>query len=244
MGLLCLASLGIGIADGCMLRYMGHASERMMDNTFEAILGILFGFSFLALFAFFVGGSIYLCVQFYKRKFTDQGYLTFTLPVRSWQIYVTSLLNFLVWSFILMVSLIAAFILVFVIGFVGTEAWEQIVRSFPAQEIEEAFSGMDFVNPMFSIVSVLSSVMITMNCIILGSVLAKKHKVLAAVGAYYVTNLLMGMVSAWFTDLVYISEPMAAIERLQTVNMVTAGIAAVVGAILGIWLMDKKLNLP
>jgi hypothetical protein len=32
-----------------------------------------------------VGTHIYLAIRFYKNMYTDEGYLSFTLPVKSWQ---------------------------------------------------------------------------------------------------------------------------------------------------------------
>ncbi len=43
---------------------------------------------------------IILSVQFYRNKFTDQGYLTFTLPVSTHKILISSLINYVFWSIV------------------------------------------------------------------------------------------------------------------------------------------------
>ena len=245
MGILSLGSLGVGAGSGLILRYMVHTAEHMIVNdSLEMVLGILFFFSFLTLFAFAIIGSLYPLVQFYKRKFTDQGYLTFTLPVRSWQIYLTSFLNILFWDIIMVLTLAGGFVLVFAVGFVGTEIWGEIVRSLPIYEFEQITAELDFINPLYYLVSSLGGVMLMINSIVLGSVIARKRKVLGAVGVYYGTTMLMSAVSAWITNMEYVSDPLLAIERMQTATMVSACAFGIGGAILAIWLMDKKLNLP
>lgn len=245
MGIISLGSLGVGVASGFLLRYMEQSANQMITNeSLEMLLGILFFFAFLALFAFAVIGGIFPITQFYKRKFTDQGYLTFTLPVRSWQIYLSSLLNLIVWGFVCALSMFVSFILVFLIGFMNTEVWNEMVRSFSFLDVKEVFAEMDFMNPLYLLINSACSVMIMMNSMILGAMFAKKHKILVAVGVYYLTSMVMGAVSTALTNLEYITDPMLAIERMQTVTVLTTGAVGIVGAVLAIWLMDKKLNLP
>ena len=245
MGLLSLASLVLGAAGGFMLRYIVQSADRMMEeDSVGVLLMILLVFSLLTLFALLMAGWIYLCVQFYKRKFTDQGYLTFTLPVRSWQIYLSSFLNILLWSAILTASLFLAFVGIFAIGLMNTELWEEIVRSFSEMPFEEVFSDFDFMNPLYTIGQSLCSIMIMMNCMTFGAVLAKKHKVLTAIGIYYVLSLVMGSVSTWLLDLSYVTDFYVVMERMQLVNVLVYAVVGVGGAVLSIFLMEKKLNLP
>lgn len=245
MGVLSLASLGLSAAAGFMLRYIVQSADRMMaDDSLGVLLSILLVFTFLTLFALSMAGWIYLCVQFYKRKFTDQGYLTFTLPVRCWQIYLSSFLNILLWSFILTAALILAFVGIFLIGFINTEIWDELVMVVSEMPIEEISFELDFMNPLYSIGQSISSILIMMNCITLGSVLAKKHKVLAAIGSYYILSLVMGSVSTWMLNLIYVTDFYVAMERMQLVNVLVYAVVGVGGAALSIFLMERKLNLP
>lgn len=245
MGIISLGSLGVGVASGFLLRYMEKNAGRMIANeSLEMLLGILFFFAFLGLFAFAVIGGIYPITQFYKRKFTDQGYLTFTLPVRSWQIYLSSLLNLLVWGLVCALTMIVSISLVFVIGLMSTDAWNEMVRGFSSMDFQGLFAEFDFMNPLYILANSISSVMILMNSVILGAVIAKKHKILAAVAAYYLTSMVMGAVTTWLTNLEYITDPLMAIERMQTVSILTTAAIGLLGAVFSIWLMDKKLNLP
>ena len=57
--------------------------------------------------------TIILCLQFYREKFTDQGYLTFTLPVSTHQILLSSYTNFLIWSVVNVLVTLVAFGLMF-----------------------------------------------------------------------------------------------------------------------------------
>ena len=246
LGLLSLGALAVGIIGGFLLRFNMNADTYM--ETYE-ILSVVSTMAlpvvFLSLIAYAIGGEIYLAVQFYKRKFTDQGYLTFTLPVRGWQIYLTSLLNIMLWSVVIMVVMFAAFACIFFIGIYDTEVWHRIMQMQAdlGYELEMAFSELDGFSPVYAIVEFVSSSVLLVTSITLGSVLAKKRKVLGAIGSYYGASMLVGAVNSWISGMVLnTAEPR--LDLLFLISCMVSCVVIVGGSLLSIWLMDKKLNLP
>ena len=59
---------------------------------------LLFIASIIALIAFVVVTFILVYYRYYKNLFTDEGYLTFTLPVRRQTLYLSKTLNALIWE--------------------------------------------------------------------------------------------------------------------------------------------------
>lgn len=67
----------------------------------EEISTILSFLMFLCITAFFMIGIALLSVatrQFNKSMFSSQGYLTFTLPYKTWQIILSKIITFIIWS--------------------------------------------------------------------------------------------------------------------------------------------------
>lgn len=74
----------------------------------------------LSIFALFIVSYIYLCIHFYKTMYSDQGYLTHTLPVKPITLFNVKLLTSLVW---LTVSLLLFLLSVFCL-FIGATRGE------------------------------------------------------------------------------------------------------------------------
>lgn len=83
----------------------------------------------LAIFALFVVTYIYMCVHFYKTMYSDQGYLTHTLPVKTLTTFHVKLFVSLVW---LLLSCLLLIVSVFALltGISRGEIWAEINHTF------------------------------------------------------------------------------------------------------------------
>lgn len=247
LGLLSLGALGVGVIGGLLMRItMNLPDDVELMDILLLISEIAIPFAFLSLVAYAIGGMIFLAVQFYKRKFTDQGYLTFTLPVPVWQIYLTSLLNIMLWTIIILVVVIIAFVCIFLIGMYDTEVWHRLLdmNRQLGLGMEDMMSQMqmDF-SPIHSIVEFVSGNVLMITAITLGAVLAKKHKVLGALGSYYGMSLVITAIHSALTT-TFLDSANFDISMAFILATVTNLIAIAGGSALSIWLMSKKLNLP
>lgn len=243
IGLLSIGALGIGVLGGCMLRYLVTAAGEQRYEAIEGVLSLMYVFVFFGLFAYAFGSEIFLGMQFYKRKFTDQGYLTFTLPAHSWQIFLSSMVNIMIWT--LIIGLVTALSIgaMFALGIIGTPAAENLNVS--VLSLEDAGFSFDFLSAAYVLAQFISSVVIMMTCITIGSVLAKKHKILAAIGVYYVFSLVMGVASTQLLgSALYVSSAELDFTRVYTIETVLLLAVSMGGFLLSCWLMDHKLNLP
>ena len=77
-----LSGLGAAILGGVILRATVIYGERIHELALLSIIGTLF-FIVLGMIGCYVASIVMLLVRYYKSKFTDQGYLTFTLPVNT-----------------------------------------------------------------------------------------------------------------------------------------------------------------
>ena len=244
LGVLSLCALGAGAVGGLMLRLLVEAAENSRSNPLNAFSPSVLLFVGLGLVVYSVGGSILLYHRFYKTKFTDEGYLTFTLPVKSSEIFLSSLVNTLIWSLIIILVVCASVFIIAAIGF-----WEQLVELDILEELEyllEELNAEAILNLALGAVNSVCTIVLVMSCITMGAVAAKKHKLLAAVGIFYGASTVKNTMSTIImVTLMNDVESFQGAITASTVSNAAMGILfAVGGYFLSVYLMNHKLNLP
>lgn len=194
------------------------------------------------------GSLFFLIYRFYRRCFTDEGYLTFTLPVTTHQVLLSSLLNTIIGEIIMIAAVclsvgIAA--VLFLMAFPENLIWDDV-----SVGLKEAFSQMwtslvehmDVLASMTAtgIIGALSELIILMLAVTIGAMIAKKHKVLAAVGVYYGISIAQSFVLT-FANLTVVSREN--VLWFFSATSVTSLVIAIGGYFLMHYLTDKKLNL-
>ena len=122
-----ISSLGLAVIGGiCLHTLIGvGVDERSTIITIVAALGMLA--TVIGLSAFLVVTVILIYVRFYKNFFTDEGYLTFTLPVKRSQLLNSKLITTFIATAATELMLILDVILILAIGlpnFFSSEVWE------------------------------------------------------------------------------------------------------------------------
>ena len=251
--------LGIALLAGLDLRLIISTLGSESDSSFGTILMIpAFLFMFIAIFSlglYCSGVLIILLYRFYKSRFTDEGYLTFTLPVKTEHIFLSSALHMLIWEIIcVIVVLTSALIIIFTgipISEIGYEEFAYAMSTF-FSELGILFDSKVFQIYMIvlPIAMIASGVLLPMSCVVIGSAIAKKHKILATIGIYYgcstVTGIISGMISAITTIMIIQSAADPAILEMITPLLTTILplLMGIAGYFLSIHLRKNKLNLP
>ena len=256
LGTLSLGALGLGLLGAAVLQGIQYSTSKLAVETGASFLLtictlMLMGLYF-ALIAYVLGTQIYLIYRFYKTRFTDQGYLTFTLPVSTRSVILSAYVNTLIWMAITIVTVAVAVVLAVVLGRLGStdlaDMWERVRLVF--EVAQDDFGGAFIaVSVLGGLLSIASGVMIVMASVTAGAVAAKKHKILAAIGIYYGQGLVLGMLTSAVQVFVTF------ISFSSDFNMTTYILAySLVYVIQGAWglgayfltkrLADKKLNLP
>lgn len=158
--------------------------------------------SVLALIAYSVVTTIFIYARFYKNFFTDEGYLTFTLPVKTHTLLLSKLITYMVWSLICGIATLAFF--AFFVSFgavydgslVNTGVWKGMF------ELLKLFFGT---TPIVAVTGILSifiqsicSGLMVFLAISIGCTVASKHKLVTSVAFYFVLNTAMQIVSTVF----------------------------------------------
>lgn len=251
--ILSACALGVSILGGVLMNLAVNYGEQMPLLASTGLMSSI-GLSFMALFGYVCAVWIILLVRFYKSRFTDEGYLTFTLPVTSRQVFLSAALNMLFWSLISLVVLVVCITLLLLIS----QFWKPLGgMTILLSQLADAYVDMEpllEVLPLYIINGVLemiSAIVIPLTCLTVGSVIAKKHKILAAFGIYYGISMIVSFVTGIGSVLVVFSQPdFGTMDTLDTFYSPMGGLQILlsIGLILGgyftsTYLMQRELNL-
>lgn len=156
---------------------------------------------YVAIVGITLGVTLYLAVRFYKSMYTDEGYLTHTLPVTAHQLLLAKGIHIAVWTALTSLAVVASWIITggMVLMFHGSllaefrELWVALWK-----EIRQDF-GFPTVNFCCSVLfmlvaSVLYNVTMIMGSVSIGQNLTG-HKVLGSIGAYFGLNTVVSTAS-------------------------------------------------
>ena len=194
--IMALSVLGMSVVGGVGLRIVLALIEADIFPFFIFLGFILVFACVMAIVASAVGTELLVFIRFYKNFFTDEGYLTFTLPVSRKNLLFSKTLNALIWTAAQAILMFICIFLVILIGVpvsVGYDFFRELTYTFSALFAEVGLWSVIYaLEILFLIIcSILFSISLIHFCITMGAMLAKKAKVLAAIGIYYATNMII-----------------------------------------------------
>ena len=216
---------------------------------------------YIGFIAFAIFSEILVYLRFYKNLYTDEGYLTFTLPAKRQSILnskvflgaVTSILTGVVLSIdSLIVSVISYRKEIFTPQFIK-DTKEFLEYFFEDQYYYYLFIYLVQALIIFALLS-LVSILFAYGCITIASVIAKKAKILVAIGIYYGATSVLGFLmtifflfgATSFFDLIF---ELSEIDGLNSVMLLLFMVIFLLCAVCCVlyyithWCIDKKLNL-
>lgn len=247
-----------GLAVRFIIWYFGNNPNGVAAPMLLITSSIFIGGTFIFTAVFLSAGDLLPLYRFYQNKFTDEGYLTFTLPVNSHQIILSSFVPVIVWRLAVFAVALVSGVLAFFLATVGTEVmqidilrqlWDTIGHELKfllnALQLDTGFVVVLILNML---ISSLSSVMMAMMSITIGSVATKKHKLLAGVAIYIVSNYAVSILTQAFSasNIMLYDSYTSATEFSTTVMLpqLIIRLILMVGAYFVTWyLTSKKLNL-
>ena len=191
LGLLCLISLSSAFLGGGMLRLL----EQDIRGPVMALSVMALMVCFFALVICGAACQFLSLFHFYKSRFTDQGYLTFTLPVTHHQNLLSAFLICILGCIIGAALACVSFgVMLFVaLGIPDARETDSIADFFVAfgYAVQEVGLGNVVLMAAYLIIGILSELLLIMLSITIGAVITRKHKVLAAIGVYYGVHMAM-----------------------------------------------------
>ncbi len=260
LGLDLLLIVALALAGGICIRLCFHLQQQE-----ATIFGILASFSMIGAMVCLFGviavataGFYYPFVDFYQKLFTDQGYLTFTLPVKRSVVYLSKVIVGTLAQIAVFLSLSVG-IIFYILTIPGaSEVFSHILRFFAAV-VDLGAGPLALIIPLLLLLvtGVLFSNGLLYMCIVLGCTQIKKHKLIASIAIYYLSSSVISAVSMFaviplIASGVYVLDSMVsvgggglwlAIGAFITIAAMVLGCLAAIFHYVALGLLDKKINL-
>lgn len=235
-----------------------------LASTFTLIL------YFVLLVAVPIGTTAYLAVRFYRTMYTDEGYLTHTLPVKEGQLMAVKTLISSLWLLIVSLGVILSVfaLMVFLINailppeYTFAEFWEEFRRIYETEmrdvlammekEMGISFRGYFIYTVISLVLGSFTSIMTLFGAISIGQLFAK-HRVLMAIVSYILVRIITGIFASAVESLFAASlagsarDSLTAVGSYLNANLIIALVLNLIFAVLLYlvsWLVNtRKLNL-
>ncbi len=233
-------------------------------STLALIAGI---FCVIAIPISYVFTMILVFVRFFRHFFTDEGYLTFTLPVKRSTLLLSKTLNASIW--LIAHSILTAISFLLFVLFVYPPEHGELINFTPFEVVGKLISNLwssigawlivyAFEALLIAFVGLMFSIFLVHFCITVGSMLVKKAKLIVSIAIYYAfTSALTTatqIVAFLFAN--FMSDGLSILMENATEGQAYAVIALLVLVIISIfavistlvysatqYLLDRKLNL-
>lgn len=204
---------------------------------------------------------VLVLIRYYKNFFSDEAYLTFTLPVKKHQLINSKIATGFILTFITNFTILMDLFIFFAIGlpqYIFDAKFIDNITKF----ISEAcvYLGGYLVIYIFefiilSVILSLSEIIILYTCITIGSMLTKKHKMVSSIAIYYGVSFISSFVvqilvlDSGIGKIFEKFEKLSEVEILNSISIIVLMIIAILTIFMSVfylieyYLIDKKLNL-
>lgn len=176
-------------------------SELAGLNVLMVLVILAFYFSIIGVS---IGIMLYMAIRFYKNMFTDEGYLTHTLPVSTHELLLSKIMVMSAWIFLSMAAIVVSLLIfgclaaVFLMpeGHSFANLLKDLNRLVHEFILYLDKGVMSFIGSLLFlvVVSIISGTMMIVGSISIGQ-MVKKHKILGSVGAYFALSTVIQIVS-------------------------------------------------
>lgn len=214
----------------------------------------------LSIFAFIIFAELLVYVRFYKHLFTDEGYLTFTLPVKRHQILSSKLISGFACNLLTLVVTVVDAAIILLTTFrkdIFYDGWyDALIKDINEIVAEGGALNLTifFLELFVALILVLIlGVLFTYLCITFAGAISKKSKLASAILIYYAASSVSSifMYMFYFFGISSLFEWIDALEKnqdtviLMIIFLLILFIATIctVAYTLNYRLLDRKLNL-
>lgn len=195
IGALC----AVVLISGALLGLMGNLLLREGTGSWQLpdFVNVLFSLlsmtAVLAVTLSLAASVFYVLWRYYRSRFTEEGYLTYTLPVNNHQLMLSSILASVLEILLVGLATVAAMAMAFGIFAVGLP-WNEVDRGLVWSRFRELLSlrpvAGDVLLVLLNMVLMgLAALLTLMLAVTIGATAAKKHPILLAIAVYYGLSL-------------------------------------------------------
>ena len=212
-----------------------------------------------------VGTMLIIAIRFYKTTYTDQGYLTHTLPVESGTLLAAKTITSVLCYLAMLAGILATVLILLGANYTHVGSYDRIFLERQVAELlsdlSESFReeyGISFgafvtFYIIFMVVACISAIMTVLGCVSLGQ-LFTKHRIIGAIIAYFCVMSIQQFVSYLAMLPTYskmlraeaLSETIPLFEVISPtmiISLLWAVAVSVIMHIINLHMMTKRLNL-
>ncbi len=195
IGALC----AVVLISGALLGLLGNLLLREETGSWQlpGFVNVLFSLlsmtAVLAVTLSLAASVFYVLWRYYRSRFTEEGYLTYTLPVNNHQLMLSSILASVLEILLVGLATVAAMAIAFGIFSAGLP-WNEVDRGLVWSRFRELLSlrpvAGDVLLVLLNMVLMgLAALLTLMLAVTIGATAAKKHPILLAIAVYYGLSL-------------------------------------------------------
>lgn len=244
IGALC----AVVLISGALLGLLGNLLLRESSGSWQlpGFVNVLFSLlsvaAVLAVALSLAASVFYALWRYYRSRFTEEGYLTYTLPVNNHQLMLSSILASVLEILLVGLATVAAVAMAFGI-FAAELPWNEVDWGLVGRRFEELLSLRPVVGDVLlvllnMVLMCLATLLTLMLAVTIGATAAKKHPVLLAIAVYYGLSLVRMAACLNAADAAYLSSG-AALAALAGVNAA----ATLIAYFWMYYLTSRRLNL-
>ena len=254
--------IGILLAAAVMAGFTFHLPIWDSEWVGLPLSGVMMIITFyVAIIGVSLGITIYFAVRYYKNMFTDEGYLTNTLPVSSHQLLLSKVITMFSWDIISIIAIaasVAIFMGMIILAFmepgdgktIVDGFWELFDISIWDSPYMQEFEGFCVSMIVMVLASAFSNTMTIVASVTIGQ-MVRRHRILGAFGAYFAIGTVMQIISTVILfpymistfDNIYIETPF---PLMTAMYLIISAVSVIIGVglyFLSEYLIRKQLEL-
>lgn len=254
--------IGILLAAAVMAGFTFHLPIWDSEWVGLPLSGVMMIITFyVAIIGVSLGITIYFAVRYYKNMFTDEGYLTNTLPVSSHQLLLSKVITMFSWDIISIIAIaasVAIFMGMIILAFmepgdgktIVDGFWELFDMSIWDSPYMQEFEGFCVSMIVMVLASAFSNTMTIIASVTIGQ-MVRRHRILGAFGAYFAIGTVMQIISTVILfpymistfDNVYVETPF---PLMTVMYLIISAVSVIIGVglyFLSEYLIRKQLEL-
>lgn len=244
IGALC----AVVLISGALLGLLGNLLLRESSGSWQlpGFVNVLFSLlsvaAVLAVALSLAASVFYALWRYYRSRFTEEGYLTYTLPVNNHQLMLSSILASVLEILLVGLATVAAVAMAFGI-FAAELPWNEVDWGLVGSRFRELLSLRPVIGDVLlvllnMVLMCLATLLTLMLAVTIGATASKKHPVLLAIAVYYGLSLVRMAACLNAADAAYLSSG-AALAALAGVNAA----ATLIAYFWMYYLTSRRLNL-
>ena len=196
--------LGASLVGAFALRIFAENVTKEVFPFISVICMIVGFFSVIGVISSIAVTSLLAHYRFYKNFYTDEGYLTFTLPVSRKTLLLSKTLNTFIWetAHIILIIICALIYCIIIPPSTETSIINPVVFKAAGAALSYIWSAVGawlilyiFESIIAYVCARLFAIVLIELCITIGSIVAKKNKLLMAIGIYYLVTGAISLIS-------------------------------------------------